>query len=70
MTVTDTDGVRHAGELAGLRVLLRDADGNLALPAADAAAAGDMASRLSAWSDLELCQGVRDTPRALSLLTS
>ncbi len=67
VAVTDTDGVRHAGEVASLQVLLRDADGNFVLPAADAAAAEDMASRLSAWSDLELCQGVRHAACPLSV---
>ena len=27
VSITDTDGVRHAGELASLRVMLRDANG-------------------------------------------
>lgn len=63
VAVTDTDGVRHAGEIASLQLWLRDADGALVLPAADAAGTEDMVSRLSVWSDLELCQGVRHTLR-------
>ena len=63
VAVTDTDGVRHAGEIASLQLRLRDADGDLVLSAADAAGTEDMVSRLSAWSDLELCQGVRHALR-------
>lgn len=59
VAVTDTDGSRHAGELASLQVWLRDVDGNLVLLAADTASTNDIVSRVSTWSDLELCQGVR-----------
>ena len=64
VSITDTDGVRHAGELASLRVLLRDANGALVLANAGAESVADAVGRLSAWADLELCQGVSRRCRA------